>query len=171
MLTDNRQMAGLIQGPRLAVSQGIERVFTTWIGTCIAAARSGAGFGGHFPIEYESVMTRQGPLKLAGRGGLRLLRLFEPDGPSRVRSSRRTLGCLMLERGNRRLKSIQSQTEFRRKDRFHFLSEAGLCGERFLLTEIHRMSLRASTIQHVESRSQPPLRAIHFAALHGMGAC
>ena len=104
----------------MPVSRGIERVFA-YVGTCIRTRiriRTGARLGGRFPVEYELIMTPQSPLKLAGGGGLLPLRL--------------------LERGNGGLKSIQSQTEFAGEDRFDFLSQTGLCGERFLLIEIHQ---------------------------------
>ena len=123
----------------MPVSRGIERVFA-YVGTCIRTRiriRTGARLGWRFPVEYELIMTPQSPLKLGGGGGLLPLRLLEPSGPLRVRSSPAIRGNLLRERGNGGLKSIQSQTEFAGEDRFDFLSQTGLCGERFLLIEIH----------------------------------
>jgi hypothetical protein len=97
-----------------------------------------AGFGGHFPIEYESVMTPQSYLELGGGGGLGLPGLLDPGGLFRVRSFRRIRGNLPLECGNGGLKSIQSQTELTRENRFDFLPQARACGERLRLAEILR---------------------------------
>jgi hypothetical protein len=78
-------------------------------------------------------MTPEGPLEFAGGGRLRALRLIEPSGRLRARGSRRMRGKLLLERGSGGLKSIQRQTEFSGEDGFHFLSQTGFGGERFLL--------------------------------------
>lgn len=112
------------------------RVFTRTV-ACIGARSGAAWFGGQFPIEYQSIMTPQNPLKLTRRGGLRLLGLFEPDGPPGVSGCRKIGGCLLLERGSGGLKSIQSHPELGSEDRFDFLSQARLCGERLHLIEIY----------------------------------
>jgi hypothetical protein len=81
-------------------------------------------------------MTPQSHSKRDRRDRLRLLRPFDPDGSRRVRSSRSIRGNLLLKRGAGGMKSIQSQAEFAGEDRFDFLPQTGLCGERFSLTEI-----------------------------------